>query len=138
VNQKRSSARNYEQTHLSCHPVRAAYSLRRRKSPGASAQEDLFASHLTVNHSIDEYVRGDAHTNTVEGYFSSFKRGIYGVYHQVSQEHLKRYLCELPSVTIIAWHSGFTDMQRAEITAAGIYGDRLTYRRTGERTNQQT
>ena len=53
-----------------------------------------FASHETVNHSIKEYVRGDAHTNTVEGYFSIFKRGIYGVYHHVSAEHLKRYLGE--------------------------------------------
>ena len=53
-----------------------------------------FASHDTVNHSIKEYVRGDAHTNTVEGYFSIFKRGIYGVYHHVSEQHLKRYLCE--------------------------------------------
>jgi hypothetical protein len=53
-----------------------------------------FASHTTVIHSIGEYVRGDAHTNTVEGYFSIFKRGIYGVYHHVSHEHLKRYLCE--------------------------------------------
>ena len=43
-----------------------------------------FASHETVNHSIKEYVRGDAHTNTVEGYFSIFKRGIYGIYHHVS------------------------------------------------------
>ena len=43
-----------------------------------------FASHETVNHSIKEYVRGDAHTNTVEGYFSIFKRGIYGTYHHVS------------------------------------------------------
>ena len=53
-----------------------------------------FASHETVNHSAKEYVRGDAHTNTVEGYFSIFKRGIYGVYHHVSAEHLKRYLGE--------------------------------------------
>jgi transposase-like protein len=55
---------------------------------------ETFASHRTVNHAASEYVRGDAHTNTVEGYFSIFKRGIYGVYHHVSQEHLKRYLGE--------------------------------------------
>jgi hypothetical protein len=41
---------------------------------------EQFASHRTVIHSIGEYVRGDAHTNTAEGYFSIFKRGIYGVY----------------------------------------------------------
>ena len=44
----------------------------------------LFAQHETVNHGIGEYVRGDAHTNTVEGYFSILKRGIMGTYHHVS------------------------------------------------------
>src|SRR5438046_10218714 len=55
---------------------------------------EQFATHRTVVHSIGEYVRGDAHTNTIEGYCSIFKRGIYGVYHHVSQQHLKRYLGE--------------------------------------------
>jgi transposase-like protein len=64
------------------------------QSPVYSEIGTGFASHATVNHSIKEYVRGDAHTNTVEGYFSIFKRGIYGVYHHVSAEHLKRYLGE--------------------------------------------
>src|SRR5271155_4673686 len=50
--------------------------------------------HHTVNHSINEYVRGDIHTNTIEGYFSIMKRGITGVYHHVSPQHLKRYLAE--------------------------------------------
>jgi transposase-like protein len=54
----------------------------------------MFARHEVVNHGIGEYVRGDAHTNTVEGYFSILKRGIIGIYHHVSQEHLKRYLGE--------------------------------------------
>jgi transposase-like protein len=53
-----------------------------------------FEKHGMVNHSIGEYVRGDIHTNTIEGYFSIFKRGINGVYHHVSQQHLKRYLAE--------------------------------------------
>src|SRR5579863_4556871 len=53
-----------------------------------------FASHGTVKHSEDEYVRGTAHTNTVEGFFSILKRGITGVYQHVSEEHLKRYLAE--------------------------------------------
>ena len=53
-----------------------------------------FARHESVNHGIGEYVRGDAYTNTVEGYFSILKRGISGVYHHVSQQHLKRYLAE--------------------------------------------
>ena len=52
-----------------------------------------FGGHGTVNHSIEEYVRGGFwHTNTVEGYFSILKRGIIGTFHHVSQQHLKRYL----------------------------------------------
>ncbi len=54
----------------------------------------MFASHEAVNHGIGEYVRGEAHTNTVEGYFSILKRGIMGTYHHVSGKHLKRYLGE--------------------------------------------
>ena len=53
-----------------------------------------FASHQTVNHGIEEYVRGEAHSNTVEGFFSILKRGINGVYHHVSEAHLSRYLAE--------------------------------------------
>jgi hypothetical protein len=47
-----------------------------------------------VNHNLGEYVKGDAHTNTIEGFFSIMKRGIIGTYHHVSQQHLKRYLAE--------------------------------------------
>lgn len=51
-------------------------------------------NHQTVNHGAGEYVRGDAHTNTIENYFSILKRGITGTFHHVSQQHLKRYLAE--------------------------------------------
>jgi transposase-like protein len=91
---------------------------------------EQFASHRTVNHSIDEYVRGDAHTNTVEGYFSILKRGIYGVYHHVSQAHLKRYLCEFDFRYNYRVALGFTDKQRTDAIMRGIAGKRLTYRRT--------
>lgn len=50
--------------------------------------------HETVNHSKDEYARGDVTTNTVEGFFSILKRGLHGIYHSVSKEHLHRYLAE--------------------------------------------
>ncbi len=50
--------------------------------------------HDTVKHSAKEYVRGDVHTNTVEGYFSIVKRGLNGIYHSVSKKHLHRYLAE--------------------------------------------
>jgi transposase-like protein len=88
-----------------------------------------FASHETVNHSIKEYVRGDAHTNTVEGYFSIFKRGIYGVYHHVSAEHLKRYLGEFDFRYNHRIALGFDDATRAAIALKGIAGKRLTYRK---------
>ncbi len=50
--------------------------------------------HKFVRHSYGEYVRGQTHTNTVEGYFSLLKRGINGVFHHVSKKHLHRYLSE--------------------------------------------
>src|SRR3954470_22182298 len=86
-----------------------------------------FASHETVNHSIKEYVRGDAHTNTVEGYFSIFKRGIYGVYHHVSEQHLKRYLCEFDFRYNERIALGVNDQERAERAIKGAVGRRLTY-----------
>ena len=53
-----------------------------------------FAKHETVRHSAKEYVRGDVHTNTVEGFFGIFKRGMAGVYHHCGEQHLQRYLNE--------------------------------------------
>ena len=51
-------------------------------------------NHQCVNHSAGQYVNGQVHTNTIEGYFSLLKRGINGVFHHVSNKHLHRYLCE--------------------------------------------
>ena len=51
-------------------------------------------AHETVKHSAKEYVRGDVHTNSVEGYFSIFKRGMNGVYQHCAEKHLHRYLAE--------------------------------------------
>jgi len=87
-----------------------------------------FASHETVNHSIKEYVRGDAHTNTVEGYFSIFKRGIYGTYHHVSTEHLKRYLCQFDFRYNERIALGVDDTERTIKAIRGAEGRRLTYR----------
>jgi len=88
--------------------------------------------HETVNHGIEEYVRGEAHTNTIEGYFSILKRGIVGTYHHVSQQHLKRYLAEFDFRYNERAKLGVTDSERAEKALKGIVGKRLTYRRTGE------
>ena len=53
-----------------------------------------FAGHETVKHSAGEYVRGDVHTNTIEGVFSIFKRGMKGIYQHCAEKHLHRYLAE--------------------------------------------
>ena len=55
---------------------------------------DADTRHETVKHSLNEYVRGDVHTNTVEGVFSLFKRSVVGSFHQISKKHLERYLDE--------------------------------------------
>lgn len=86
-----------------------------------------FASHASVNHSIHEYVRGNDHTNTIEGYFSIVKRGINGVYQHVSATHLKRYLGEFD---FRYNYRGVSDFERADQALKGITGKRLTYRRT--------
>ncbi len=84
----------------------------------------------TVNHSIGEYVRGDAHTNTIEGYFSILKRGIVGTYHHVSPQHLKRYLAEFDYRYNEREALDVDDKLRMEKSVGGIVGKRLTYRRT--------
>jgi transposase-like protein len=89
-----------------------------------------FDRHETVNHSADEYVRGDAHTNTIEGYFSILKRGIIGTYHHVSQQHLKRYLAEFDFRYNERAALGVNDKERAARLLKGIVGKRLTYRST--------
>jgi transposase-like protein len=92
-----------------------------------------FAGHGSVNHSAGEYVRAAFwHTNTVENYFSIFKRGIVGTYHWVSEAHLHRYTAEFDFRYNHRSGLGFTDMQRALIAVKGIGGKRLTYRRTDE------
>ncbi len=93
-----------------------------------------YVGHGTVNHSVEEYVRGSFwHTNTVEGYFSIMKRGINGVYHHVSQQHLKRYLAEYDCRYNEREGVGVNAAERMSKAIPGIVGKRLTYRRTGER-----
>jgi transposase-like protein len=86
--------------------------------------------HEAVNHGIGEYVRGDVHTNTIEGYFSIMKRGIHGVYHHVSEQHLKRYLAEYDFRYNERSALGVEDAERMRKSIKGIVGKRLTYRRT--------
>ncbi|HEX6964002.1 MAG TPA: IS1595 family transposase [Lacipirellula sp.] len=100
------------------------------ESPVYKGMGREFAGHGSVNHSIEEYVRGVFwHTNTVENYFSILKRGINGVYQHCGERHLKRYVGEFD----FRYHFRHVDdLDRAALAAKGIAGKRLTYRRTGE------
>jgi transposase-like protein len=91
---------------------------------------EKFASHRTVNHSEKEYVRGDASTNAAENFFSILKRGIYGTYQHVSEEHLRRYLAEFDFRHNNRAKLGIDDTERARLAIVGAEGKRLTYRRT--------
>ncbi|MFT5488769.1 MAG: transposase-like protein [Alphaproteobacteria bacterium] len=85
-----------------------------------------FADHQSVRHSTGEYVRGDAYTNTIEGYFSIFKRGMKGIYQHCGERHLPRYLAEFD----FRYNSrDVSDMERAAKAVVGAQQKRLTYRR---------
>jgi transposase-like protein len=102
---------------------------------GYIAMGKEFARHEMADHGADEYVRGDAHSNTVEGYFSILKRGIVGTYHHVSEAYLKRYLAEFDFRYSERSALGVNDSERATKALQGIVGKRLTYRRINEATN---
>jgi transposase-like protein len=87
-----------------------------------------FFSHDTVNHRQKEYVRGDITTNTVEGFFSIFKRGMKGVYQHCSEKHLHRYVAEFNFRYSNRVALGVDDQGRADRALKGIVGKRLTYR----------
>ena len=95
-----------------------------------------FASHDTVSHKRDEYVRHEGEkvvtTNTVEGFYSIFKRGMKGVYQHCKEKHLHRYLAEFDFRYSNRSALGVEDAARTSKIAAGITGRRLTYRRVGE------
>jgi transposase-like protein len=91
-----------------------------------------FESHEYVNHGAGEYGRGAVHTNTVENFYSVFKRGMKGVYQHCSERHLHRYVAEFDFRYSNRVALGTNDMERAEKLAKGIVGKRLTYRRTNE------
>jgi transposase-like protein len=89
-----------------------------------------FASHKTVNHSKDEYVKGDASTKTAEGVFSIFKRGMIGTYQHCEAQHLQRYLAEFDFRYSNRKALGIGDEGRAVKALKGAAGKRLTYRTT--------
>lgn len=90
--------------------------------------DEHFAAHETVTHSRGEYVRGDVHTNTAEGYFSIFKRGMRGVYQHCKEKHLHRYLAEFDFRYNHRVKLGYNDGERAALAVKSAAGKRLTYR----------
>lgn len=87
-----------------------------------------FAKHEAVNHSADEWVRGEVHTNTIENAFSVFKRGMIGTYQHCGEQHLRRYLAEFDFRFNNRVALEINDKQRTEIALSQIGGKRLTYR----------
>ncbi|OWU70041.1 IS1595 family transposase [Phaeobacter sp. 22II1-1F12B] len=87
-----------------------------------------FAAHDFTRHSAGEYVRGDIHTNTVEGYFSVFKRGMKGVYQHCAKKHLHRYAAEFEFRYNNRKANGIDDSQRAAAVLSSVSGKRLTYK----------
>lgn len=88
-----------------------------------------FARHDVVNHSQQEYVRGDASTNSVEGFFGIMKRGLTGIYQSVSPWHLQRYVDEFAFRYTHREKVGVDDTDRASRALRGMKGKRLTYER---------
>ena len=96
-----------------------------------------FAAHETVRHSAGEYARGDVHTNSAEGFFGIFKRGMVGVYHHCGEQHLQRYLDEFAFRHSHRVKLGVHDAERAALALKGAEGKRLTYRRVGRGENAE-
>lgn len=93
---------------------------------------DDFASHDFVRHQQGEYGCGEIHTNTIEGFYSIFKRGMKGVYQHCSKEHLHRYMAEFDFRYSNRVTKEIDDKLRADIALTGIVGKRLTYETIGK------
>lgn len=89
------------------------------------------SEHQRVHHVAKEYARGIVNTNTIEGYFSIFKRGMKGVYQHCDEKHLHRYLSEFDFRYNKREGLGYNDEDRAGMALLGFMGKRLTYERTG-------
>ena len=111
------------------HPASRLHTDESRLYVGAA---DVFASHETVKHSAGEYARGDVNTNSAEGFFGVFKKGMRGVYQHCSEKHLGRYVTEFGFRHNTRSALGFTDTDRTDLAILGTVGKRLTYRRSNE------
>lgn len=93
-----------------------------------------FAAHGTTSHGKGEYVNLEdrsIHSNTVEGCFSIFKRGMKGIYHHCGEQHLHRYLAEFEFRYNNREKFEISDTIRAELALRGVVGNRLTYETIG-------
>jgi len=97
-----------------------------------------FAKHQVVNHGKGQYGAGDHTTNSVEGFFSIFKRGMKGVYQHCSEDHLHRYLSEFDFRYSNRSALGIEDTERTQRLMKGIEGKRLTYRRTDKASEENS
>ena len=91
----------------------------------------VWGFHEAVDHSKYEWARGDVHTNTLEGFFSIFKRGMIGVYQHIDAKHFERYVAEFDFRMNTRAKLGINDVQRTAIAVKGAKGKRLTYQTTG-------
>jgi len=97
---------------------------------GSQAYRFQVRNHESVDHSKYEWARGDVHTNTLENFFSIFKRGLVGVYQHMDKKHLGRYLAEFDFRHNTRVKLGISDAQRTAIAVRGFKGKRLTYQTT--------
>jgi len=107
------------------------------EAPRYRGHGKMFADHQSVHHKADEYVRRgepDIHTNTVEGYYSIFKRGMRGVFQHCSKHHLHRYLSEFDFRYSNREALGVDDWERASRAVQGSVGKRLMYGTTPQQT----
>jgi transposase-like protein len=93
-----------------------------------------FAGHEYVTHGAGEYVRGDAHVNMAEGFYSVFKRGMKGIYQHCAEHHLHRYVAEFDFRYSNRVKLGIDDAERASRIVRGASGKRLMYRRSSSTT----
>lgn len=100
---------------------------------GFGGYKDLnkYYYHTIVNHGKEEFVVGDKHTNSLEGFWSLLKRGIYGIYHQVSEKHLARYCDEF---TFRYNTKDLKDGVRFNISLLNVQGSRLPYKKLVNRS----
>lgn len=86
-----------------------------------------FKHHSTVEHGAGRYACGPVHVNTLEGYFSIFKRGMKGIYRHCSEKHLHRYLAEFDFRCNNRIAKGVDDVARTQNALLGVKGKRRTY-----------